>query len=183
MSDIGKRIKDLRLESGMTQLQLAQHCECSGQIISNIERGYTKPDVETINKIAKYLKVPSDYLLGITNSKWMAEIPYSTDTHMSERLSALMEKDAVSIEDFSDKAGIALDDVSKILSGELKPNTDALARIAKLFGTTVNFLIGASDISTAIASDEEEDIILYYRNMSKKKKRLFMGELEKIMDM
>ena len=37
MSDIGERIKELRSEAGITQLQLGKYAGCTGQVISNIE--------------------------------------------------------------------------------------------------------------------------------------------------
>ncbi|NCC00828.1 MAG: XRE family transcriptional regulator [Clostridia bacterium] len=146
MSDIGKRIKNLRLESGMTQLQLAKYCDCTGQVISNIERGYTRPDVETLNKISKSLKVPSDYLIGVTESRWIADNPYSLDTNMPKRIADLMDIQHISIVEFEKATGIPADDASEILSGQLKPNIDELSRISSLFGTTINYIIGASNI-------------------------------------
>ena len=43
MSNIGEKIKSLRSDIGVTQLQLGEYAGCSGQVISNIERGYTNP--------------------------------------------------------------------------------------------------------------------------------------------
>ncbi|MFR3572516.1 MAG: helix-turn-helix transcriptional regulator [Sellimonas intestinalis] len=45
-----KKIKELRLESGATQLQLGEYAGCSGQVISNIERGYTNPSAAILKK-------------------------------------------------------------------------------------------------------------------------------------
>ena len=56
MSDIGERIKELRSEAGITQLQLGKYAGCTGQVISNIERGYTRPSAEVLNKIADCVK-------------------------------------------------------------------------------------------------------------------------------
>mgnify|MGYP000715421513 CR=1 FL=1 len=67
MSNIGEKIKELRTESGATQLQLGEYAGCSGQVISNIERGYTNPSAQVLNKIAEFFHVPSDYLLGNQN--------------------------------------------------------------------------------------------------------------------
>lgn len=50
MSKVGEKIKVLRMESGITQLQLGDYAGCSGQVISNIERGYTNPSAECIKK-------------------------------------------------------------------------------------------------------------------------------------
>lgn len=62
MSNIGEKIKELRIESGATQLQLGEYAGCSGQVISNIERGYTNPSAQVLNKIAEFFHVPSEFL-------------------------------------------------------------------------------------------------------------------------
>ena len=68
--NIQKRIKSLRTESGLRQSELGKAVGVSAQVISNIERGYTKPSTELVNRCAKYFGVPADYLLGRTTEKY-----------------------------------------------------------------------------------------------------------------
>lgn len=68
--NIQKRIKSLRTESGLHQSELGKAVGVSAQVISNIERGYTKPSTELVNRCAKYFGVPTDYLLGRTTEKY-----------------------------------------------------------------------------------------------------------------
>ena len=65
--NIQKRIKSLRTESGLRQSELGKAVGVSAQVISNIERGYTKPSTELVNRCAKYFGVPADYPV-----RWMA---------------------------------------------------------------------------------------------------------------
>ena len=51
---IGKRIKELRTEADLLQSELGKAVAVSSQVISNIERGYTKPSTELVNRCAKY---------------------------------------------------------------------------------------------------------------------------------
>lgn len=67
---VGKRIKDLRTEANLLQSELGKAVGVSAQVISNIERGYTKPSTELVNRCAKYFGVPADYLLGRTTEKY-----------------------------------------------------------------------------------------------------------------
>lgn len=67
---IGKRIKELRTEADLLQSELGKAVGVSSQVISNIERGYTKPSTELVNRCAKYFGVPADYLLGRTTEKY-----------------------------------------------------------------------------------------------------------------
>ena len=62
--NIQKRIKSLRTESGLHQSELGKAVGVSAQVISNIERGYTKPSTELVNRCAKYFGEPADYLLA-----------------------------------------------------------------------------------------------------------------------
>lgn len=182
MSDIGERIKELRSEAGITQLQLGKYAGCTGQVISNIERGYTRPSAEVLNKIADSLHVPSDYILGISKSKWIASNPYTLSRCLQDRISSLLKKKQMTIESFAAAAELDQDEVSEIVSGGIRPNTDTLARIAGTLHTTIDYLIGMTEYEVSIESEEEEDIIQYFRKMSKSGKRIFMGMLEEVKD-
>jgi repressor LexA len=61
---LGKRIKLLRIEKGLTQADLAQILFSTKTTISNYETGYSTPDLDTLLKIADYFNVTMDYLLG-----------------------------------------------------------------------------------------------------------------------
>ena len=58
-------IKKLRLDSGLTQKELAGILNVSQQTISLWETRSTVPDAMMIIAICKYFNVSSDYLLGI----------------------------------------------------------------------------------------------------------------------
>lgn len=182
MSDIGERIKELRSEAGITQLQLGKYAGCTGQVISNIERGYTRPSAEVLNKIADSLHVPSDYILGISKSKWIASNPYSLNRCLKDRISSLLKKEQMTIESFAAAAELDQDEVSEIVFGGVQPNTDTLARIAGTLHTTIDYLIGINEYEVSIESEEEKNIIQYFRKMSKSGKRIFMGMLEEVKD-
>ncbi len=55
---IGQKIKKARKNSGITQEQLAEKVGMHYTSISRIETGDANPPVQTINKIAKALKIP-----------------------------------------------------------------------------------------------------------------------------
>lgn len=182
MCDIGKKIKKLRLESGVTQLQLSDYAGCSSQVISNIERGYTNPSAQILNKIAEFFHVPSDYLLGKSKSQWIALNPETSMPCIGSHISDLMLESNLSAEYLAEHVEVSFETAMEILNGSITPNIDILARIAKLLNTSIDFLIGAVPFNTIISSEEEQDIILYYRAMSKRGKRMFMGDLEKLKD-
>ena len=67
METIGNRIKDLRLEKGLTQPQLAKSIKVSNCIISKWENNLMEPKATYIIRLAKYFNVSADYLLGLTD--------------------------------------------------------------------------------------------------------------------
>ena len=67
MVEIGNRIKDLRIENGMTQTQLAQKIGVATNTISQYEKGLSKTSIDVIVKLAVILETTTDYLLGLTD--------------------------------------------------------------------------------------------------------------------
>ncbi len=62
--DIGKIIKELRKEAGLSQTQLAKMVGYSQSEIASWERNESEPNVKAIKKLAKVLNCSCDYLLG-----------------------------------------------------------------------------------------------------------------------
>lgn len=62
--EIGSRLSELRKKNGYTQKQLADALNLSQQIISNIERNATAPDVDFLRGVADLYKISLDELIG-----------------------------------------------------------------------------------------------------------------------
>jgi transcriptional regulator with XRE-family HTH domain len=56
--DFGPKLKQLRQESGMTQVELAAKAGLSQGVITNYERGFRTPTLENALLIAKALGLP-----------------------------------------------------------------------------------------------------------------------------
>ena len=63
------RLKELRLNSGITQKQLANHLRIAQNTLSYWENEKYEPDSENLAAIADYFDVSVDYLLGKTETK------------------------------------------------------------------------------------------------------------------
>lgn len=61
---ISKKIRQLRSEQGWTQKQLSEKLHVGKTTVSNYETGYSEPDLEMLNKMAKLFNVSVDCLLG-----------------------------------------------------------------------------------------------------------------------
>lgn len=61
---IGKRISVLRKKNTLTQEELAKRINISRAALSHYEKDRRSPDYETIEKLANFFGVTTDYLLG-----------------------------------------------------------------------------------------------------------------------
>lgn len=66
---LGYRLKKLREEKNWHLEKVASFLNVSIPTISNYERDYRKPDIDTINKLADIFDVSTDYLLGRTDDR------------------------------------------------------------------------------------------------------------------
>lgn len=69
----GDRLKILRTEKNLTQLDLAKLLKVSPSTIGMYEQSRREPDGSTIKIIADYFNVSIDYLMGLTNIRESAD--------------------------------------------------------------------------------------------------------------
>lgn len=62
------RLKELRLQRGMSQLRLAMELNMNQNSIGRYETGEREADYATLIKFADYFNVSVDYLLGRTDN-------------------------------------------------------------------------------------------------------------------
>jgi transcriptional regulator with XRE-family HTH domain len=65
---LAKRLKQLRIDKGMSQAELGALFGLSKQSISAYENEVASPSQETLQSFAGFFEVSVDYLLGRTNS-------------------------------------------------------------------------------------------------------------------
>ena len=65
METFGKRLKELRLEKNLSQLELAKELSVGKSIISTWETDQSEPTLSNIKKIALFFGVSIDYLAGL----------------------------------------------------------------------------------------------------------------------
>ena len=63
------RLKELRLEAGLTQKDLAKAIEVGRTTISEYESGKIVPKQEGLLKLANHFNVSVDYLTGVSNER------------------------------------------------------------------------------------------------------------------
>lgn len=61
------RIRDLRVDSGLTQAAMSEYLLCDQSLYSKYERGERTLPLELAVKLARYYRVSLDYLVGLTD--------------------------------------------------------------------------------------------------------------------
>lgn len=91
ISLFSKRLKDLRKERNINQEQLAKEIGASRGSISFYEKGSRMPDISTLDKLASYFNVSTDYLLGRTDEQ-MSNIEIQSIQNMTGLSSKAVNK-------------------------------------------------------------------------------------------
>lgn len=70
MAILSERIKELRIEKGLSQDELAKYMAIKNRsTLAGWELGRVSPDHEMIIKLANFFDVSTDYLLGVTSDR------------------------------------------------------------------------------------------------------------------
>ena len=169
--------------------------ENAGQLIEDEELraqikscgiGTSATRAEILKKLCniKYLALnkktqPTDYLLGRTTEKYSTTEQKEAPA-LSAKIKDRMDQLQLNPSDLITKSEIPEDSFEDIMTGTVIPGIDVTGRLSKALDTSIDYLVGNSEYSCAIASEDEQDIILRYRQLSKKGKRIFLGMMEKM---
>lgn len=89
------RIKELRNKNNLTLRALGQKVNMSSSRLSQYETGKREPKLETWQKLADFFKVPTEYLMGITNDRVTLTVndlnPAEEDAY--KRITAMLSED------------------------------------------------------------------------------------------
>jgi len=100
MSSLGKRIKELREEKGLSQIELAKLLNISNTTLSQYETNQRVPSDEIKIKLAEFFNCSVDYLLGRTDIR----NPYIPEEYTQKH--KVTKRDLMQYEDFIKQAGI-----------------------------------------------------------------------------
>ncbi|MFG6344456.1 MAG: helix-turn-helix transcriptional regulator [Lachnospiraceae bacterium] len=92
---IQERLKDLRVEKGMTLEQLSHQTKIPASTLGSYESDdYKEIPHRNLVILAKYYEVSADYLLGITENRQLGNTPLS-DLHMSDAALTLLKEQKI----------------------------------------------------------------------------------------
>lgn len=73
--EFSERLKELRADRDMSQIELAKALNLRSSAISKYENNLTQPSIDTLKKLASIFDVTVDYLVGVSD----IENPYEKD--------------------------------------------------------------------------------------------------------
>lgn len=81
-------LKNIRLTTGKSQLQVAKELNISQQNFCRYENGQNEPDITTLKKIADYFDVSLDYLCGRPRPY---DIPGTTTEEQKQAINLILQ--------------------------------------------------------------------------------------------
>lgn len=97
---------------------------------------------------------------------------------MLKNLKQLREASSVSQKQLASAVGVSQQSINKYENHKIEPDIDTMIRIADYFHTSVDYLIGHTDIphetevtSSGELNEEERQLLLGYRKLSDKKRK------------
>ncbi|MEN8906996.1 MAG: helix-turn-helix transcriptional regulator [Clostridiales bacterium] len=171
----GVRLKELRIELGLNQRQLAEKFKSAKSSISNYEKNNRLPDAETIIKYANFFGVTVDYILGLSDLRSLDELKENSQKDLSssvmykfftERVKTLMFTNDLTAVELSKKVGLKKSELTEFILGFKFPTPELLKKISDSLGTSVSYLMGVVD-DPAIKYGEDDSLSTDYIAVAK----------------
>ena len=87
---LGNRLRALREKRKLTQKELAEKLNIPNQNISNYERDFRQPDYETLQMLADFFGVTTDYLLG--RSGKLPQLTKKDEKDIAKKMESILEE-------------------------------------------------------------------------------------------
>ncbi|MBK5077663.1 helix-turn-helix transcriptional regulator [Lactococcus lactis] len=152
--NFSERLKNLRLENGYTQKELAQILGIAYQGIQKYEKGVTKPRLARLEELAILFDVSISYLLGETDVRTSSMLNNTAD--FSKRIKALRIEAGYTQKELAEKLGMTNSGYSSYGS-EIRPTfprTERLEKLAEVLNVSVSYLLGETDERPAVEKNK-----------------------------
>lgn len=131
--NLGQKIRDFRIERGITLTRLAGKLDISPSYLSAIERNLRRPSIQMLKKIGDQLNIPVNYLVGSEE-----------DVLTGKKLKYMRESRSLSREDLSEICDIPVRMLEKIEEGQESPDLDSLKKISQGLNVTIKYFLESS---------------------------------------
>ncbi len=147
LADVEAKALDIRLQSNMTQRQLARELNVSPSYVSNWENGYNELNIQTLNKFCNYYNVCFDYMFGLSNINHTNIIKVekiSLDV-LGSRLRNIRKELKLTQDKTAEKMVTNRSLISYYELGRKMMSTADLKQFCKVFGCGADYCVGRLD--------------------------------------
>lgn len=172
------RIRELRVEKGITQVKFAQMLSTSQANISGWELEKWEPDKNALKKMSEIFGCSIDFILG--NDK---EIEFHQKNLPMEKLKQLRLEKHLTQSDMAKMLDITVSAYGNYELGQREPNLETLIKLADYFQVSVDYLIGHDNaIMKRPYSEIAENFIKEFQELFSEKAFRDMAKLYQVMN-
>ena len=147
-----ERLRELRKRYGWTQEQVGKEIGVEKTTISNYERGGRMPAQRILMQLAKLFDVTYDYLVGRSDVEHPYDVQAPFPSVLTERLRQRRMAKGYSHQDVGMKLQLAEKQLTNFERGHRAPDLLTLQKLADLYDTTTDYLLGSTDHPNRIFS-------------------------------
>ena len=136
-----ERLKELRIQHGLLQKDVAIKLGVDRTTYVKYENGKSEPNHEILQKLADIFSTSTDYILGRTNEE--------NHIMFSERLKKIRKNAGLTQEELASLIGVERSSIGKYESTSTIPSPAVLSRISKELNVTTDYLLGREEKKTA----------------------------------
>ena len=149
----GRRLRELRLEKGMTQEEFASRVHVTQRAVSNWELSKREPPEAAIEEMCKLFDVSADYLLGFSSlrnhvSRLNIVTSRKSGEEFAERLREILDAHGMRAIELAEKTGLYRGTISGYLSGKYLPKQKNIDLIAKVLNVDTRYLLVGEEEKT-----------------------------------
>ena len=140
------RISDLRTDHDLNHNQIAEILNVKNNTYTQWEIGRNDMPIKKANELSNYYEVSLDYLLGLSNVKYIEESKDINLDIMCKRLRELRIEKHLTQEKLGKKVGFVQTTYTCYENGTSTPTTFKLLLFAKFYNVSFDYLVGKSNI-------------------------------------
>ena len=141
---IAVAIKKFLVDNGMKSYKLAEASGCNKTALNNWLYQSQMPSTKALTKLADYMNVSLDYMLGLTEDTRI--IRSGTTEKFGKRINSIIQPNDISSYRLAKECGVGTSAVSKWKDPKRVPSLDTLIKLSSLLGLKVDYLAGRTNV-------------------------------------
>ena len=146
---LGAKLKQLRVESGLTQTYIGNKLNIGNKTISDYERGISEPDITVLKELARLYEISIDELLDNKSIN---------STTSGERLKELRIEKRLTLRELADKLNMSYSNIAMIERGERNLTSDSLKSFCDFFDVSSDYLLCLSNQRNGIKTNNLKEL-------------------------